>query len=228
MENKKICWARIRAWNDRFWNSKYIVPVAGILIIICLAMLTWKASQMVVYTDVSEYGIYTGTGANDFVRDYINSFFPEEIEEFFTDVKYSYKAPGENAYDFEAYLEFTITDADTFEQYVENIAPESAWETFPFDADYRIYMLENRFDINTEKEYDPESIYYYPIEGARIRAVLYHAETQTIIFWALGVYDGGGIGTNCLNTFFTRFGIDPVVYEQTADTPHDSGPYGID
>lgn len=228
MESNKNLFSRIDARISKFWQSKYIVPGAAILLICCFVILTWKASQMVVYTEVSEYGIYTGTGANYFVRDYINSFFPEEIEEYFTDVKYSYKAAGENAYDFEAYLEFTILDTDTFERYVENIAPESAWETFTFDTNYQIYMIENRFDIHNDDEYDPESIYCHPIERAKIRAVLYHSETHTIIFWALGVYDGGGIGTNCLNAFFTRFGIDPVVYEQIADSPYGFSPYDID
>lgn len=200
----------------------------GVLAVMIFAVLVYVAEQPTVCTDVSDYGHYTGTAVNKFVRNYINSFFPAQIEESFSDVRYTYKAEGGNTYDFEAYLEFSITDSDAFWHYVEDIAPESAWQTFYFDADYQIYSIENCLDILAGDVDDPESELYHPIERAKIRTVLYNAETQTFIFWALGVYDGGGVGTNFLNVFFDRFGIDPVIYEQTADSPYGQDPFGID
>ena len=199
-----------------------------VLAVMIFAAVVYVAEQPTICTDVSKYGHYTGTAANQFVRNYINSFFPAQIEESFSDVRYSYKAAGENTYDFEAYLEFSITDTGAFWRYVEKIAPEGTWETFSFDEAYQIHTIENRLDIQAGSVDEPESELYHPIERAKIRTILYNGETQTIIFWALGVYDGGGVGTNFLNVFFDRFGIDPVIYEQTADSPYGRAPYGID
>ena len=210
------------------FKRKIVIFIISLFLLSPLFLIIRDANQMVVCDDVSQFGHYTGTGANNFVRNYINSFFPEQIEAFCSDVQYMYKAAGRNNYDFEAYLEFTITDPGKFCRYVDEIAPKEAWETFFFDTEYKIYSIENRFDIHENSMADKESLLYYPIECARIRSVLYHTETQTIIFWALGVYDGGGIGTNFLNTFFRRFGIDPVAYEKTANTPYGIDPFALD
>ena len=200
-----------------------IVLMIGLFVVHCLL---WDYTTVI--TDVSQYGHYDGTAVDDFVTDYINSFFPDKIEDYFSDVNYVYKALSHDTYAFEAYLEFTIEDPELFHRFVRDVAPENGWDTFAFDENYQIYLLENGLDISTEDVVDTETGLYYPIERARIRAVLYSEETQTVIFWAFGVYDGGGVRTDYLNTFFDRFEIDPVVYEQTADSPHGKSPYGLD
>lgn len=203
-----------------------IVLMIGLFVVHCLL---WDYTTVI--TDVSQYGHYDGTAVDDFVTDYINTFFPDKIEDYFSDVNYVYKALSHDTYAFEAYLEFTIEDPEVFHRFVRDVAPENGWDTFAFDENYQIYLLENGLDISAEDVVDTETGLYYPIKCAKIRAVLYSEETQTIIFWAFGVYDGGWVRTDYLNTFFDRFEIDPVVYEQTADSPYgkdSKGPYGLD
>lgn len=209
-------------------KTDLLIRIALFFLLCIFVVVIWKANQPVVYLDVSQYGQYTGTGSNAFVREYIISFFPEQIEEYFSNVKYVYKAAGKNNYDFEAYLEFSITDTNIFNRYVGEIAPEDSWETFPFNSDYQAYMIENCLDVRESSIPDHRSEVDYPIEGARVRVVLCNAENQTIVFWALGVYDGGGVGTDFLNTFFDRFDIDPLAYEQAADSPHGRDPFAIE
>lgn len=228
MESNKSIFSRIRNWINRCLDNKAFIISLSILFICFWVSVIWKAEQPVICTDISEYGYYTGTGANDFVRDYIHSIFPEKIEDTFSDIKYVYKAAGQSAYDFEAYLEFSIKDPDAFRCYVENIAPEYEWEPFRFDADFQISLIENYLHIHEDRKADPESDFYYPIESAKIKAILYNPETNTIIFWALGVYDGDAISTNFLNTFFERFDIDPILYLKTADTEVDYDPYAVE
>ena len=79
------------------------------------------------------------------------------------------------------------------------------------------YKIDNSFDIHIT---DPRRLEENPghaIESAGIKKILYCAETQTIIYVAIGVYDGGGVETDYLCVFFERFDIDPVEYERSAD-----------
>lgn len=166
-------------------------------------------------TDIADYGTYSGTYADDIVQAYIDSFFPETISTSFQDIKYSYKAEKLDTYAFEAYLEFSIEDAAEFYSYIYSVAPENAWRQFPFDENFMEYSIDNRFDIST---HDSGKLTCHSIEYAGIKKILYCTQTQTIIYVAIGVHDGGGVGTDYLCVFFERFGIDPVVYEQIADS----------
>ena len=191
-------------------------------------MDTLSGRDLVEFTDISEYGHYSGSGMDSFTEEFVNSFFPVLIEDHFSNVRYSYKAGGNNTYGFEVYLEFTISDRELFWQFIDGIGSSNSWKPFSFDTGFNVFDIDNRLDINEDIIYDRESNYYHPIERAKIRRVFYSEESQTIIFWALGVYDGGGIGTNYLNTFFDRFQIDPIDYEMTADSPYGEDPYKID
>lgn len=179
-------------------------------------------------TAVSDYGHYDGTGADRFTTQYIQSFFPAEIEESFSDVKYSYKAENTDTYGFEAYLEFTIEDETEFQAYISDITSEENWTDFVYDPGYKEYCIENVFDLYIDETDDPSSLFYRQIVYAKIRKILYSPEEQRIIYVAIGVYDGGGIGTNYLNVFFDRFQIDPVEYEQAADSRYGVDPFGIE
>lgn len=81
---------------------------------------------------------------------------------------------------------------------------------------YKEYSIENVLELDIDAVDDPSSIFYRQILYAKIGKILYSPEEQRIIYVAIGVYDGGGIGTNYLNVFFERFQIDPIEYEQTA------------
>lgn len=179
-------------------------------------------------TAASDYGHYDGTGADGFVTQYIQSFFPAEIEENFSDVKYSYKAENTDTYGFEAYLEFTIEDETEFQAYISNITSEGNWKDFIYAPGYKEYCIEDVIDLDIDETDDPSSLFYRQIVYAKIRKILYSPEEQRIIYVAIGVYDGGGIGTNYLNVFFDRFQIDPVEYEQTASSGYGVDPFGIE
>lgn len=196
------------------------------LCILCLvlgAVLTSCAPKIYKTTDIEEYGDYSGTYNDQFVSNYIGSFFPESLDNRSVKVvRYSYYAKKSDTYGFEAFLELKTNDSDTFEQCVFEIAPESEWKPFVYDSAFMEYSIENVLQLG-----DQVNGAYYPIEQAKIRKVLFNAEAQTIIYVAIGVYDGGGTGTDELNVFFDRFNIDPAQYAQTVDFLS-ADPYSIE
>ena len=171
-------------------------------------------------TDIENYGVYTGTNDDAFTQRFINSFFPMEIAPSMEVLKYTYRAENLDTYGFEAYLEIRIDDPALFENHIQSIAPAEKWVQFGFSDEYMEYSIENMLDISIRSPEDWAQRPYHPIECARIRKVLYSAKSQTIIYVAIGVYDGGGVGTNYLHTFFDRFNIDPVIYEENANSPY--------
>ena len=201
-----------------------ILP-AIVLLFIGLIILAYIPNRYTETTDIADYGTYTGTYNDGFTRAYIDSFFPESISDSFTNIKYSYKAKKFDTYAFEAYLEFSIDDVAEFSNLIQSIAPNAEWKPFAFDESFMEYNIENVFIIHDPEEFEESPD--HPIEYAKIRKILYSAKTQTIIYIAIGVYDGGGVGTDYLCVFFNRFGIDPVEYKQTADSSYEKGPYDI-
>ena len=75
-------------------------------------------------------------------------------------------------------------------------------EGYPFDD---FYINEHVFKLDFDETDDPSSIFYRQIVYAKIRKILYSPKDQTIIYVAMGVYDGGGIGTNYFNVFLNVF-----------------------
>ena len=196
------------------WLSLVVISIFACVIGFCCP------SKYTETTDIADYGVYSGTNDDAFTRNFISSFFPKEITPSINVVKYSYRAENVDTYGFEAYLEIHIDNPDTFEDYIQSIAPTEKWGQFTFSEKYFEYSIENVLDISIRNPDDWAQQPYHPIECARIRKVLCCAESQTIIFVAIGVYDGGGVGTDYLCAFFDRFEIDPIAYEETADSPY--------
>lgn len=216
-------------WNGaanilRYHFFVFIIGVVllGVLLFAALHLPTTYTET----TNIEDYGNYSGTGFDSFTRQYISSFFPEAIDASFSNVGYSYKAENLDTYGFEAYLEFTIEDKQQFNEYVAALAGMGEWAEFPFDPGFMECRIEDVLWLDDEVE-DQESIYHHQIMRAKIRKILYSPETQTIIYVALGVYDGGGVGTNYLNTFFNRFDLDPLEYAHSTDQSKPVDPYGI-
>lgn len=206
------------------WIMALVSVLAGLALLFVMLNIPPKYTER---TEIADYGNYSGTGNDRFVAQYIQSFFPEEIEASFSNVKYSYKAENTDSYGFEAYLEFTIEDKAQFQEYVSAITDDKNWQDFIYASGYKEYCIENVFDLDMDEEDDPSSIFYRQIIYAKIRKILYSAEEQRIVYVAIGVYDGGGIGTNYFNVFFNRFQIDPAEYEQTASLGYNVDPFGI-
>ena len=162
-------------------------------------------------TSIADYGDYIGNNDNGFAWKYISSFFPQEIQDNFTDITYSYRAEDFDVYGFEAYLEFTIEDQAEFIQHIEAIAAADQWYPFAFDPTYMEYSIADELELSTHWEDGRE--YEYPhIMEAEIGKILYSSAEQKIIYIAIGVYDGGGVTTEFLSVFFERFNIDPELY----------------
>ena len=110
-------------------------------------------------TAITDYGYYDGTGADRFTSQYIQSFFPAEIEDYFCNVQYSYKAENTDTYGFEAFLEFSIEDEAKFQQYIAEITCVENWQDCTYASGYKEYCIENVFDLDIDETDDPTSIF---------------------------------------------------------------------
>ena len=172
--------------------------------------------------DVNQYGDFSVI-RESVRKEYILSFFPKEISEDFSDVHYELHNCQIDSYGFEVYLEFTIDDKTTFDNYVSEATEGMFEQEFFFDKSFREYVL-----VNAEKDFVYDSIMIhspheheeepgklvYSIEYANIAKILVNNDEQRIIYITLAVHDGGGSDTGFLGTYFDRFGIDPKEYEE--------------
>lgn len=202
--------------------------ICVIFVSLCAFALSGCAVCYTEVSDIANYGEYHGTNNLSFAKDYINSIFPESIDPAFEVIDYSYKAENADTFGFEAFLKLHIEDPEMFYAYVDSLAPPEAWQEFAFSEEYLEYSVENVLDITPEYSKAGPKPNAYPIEFAHIRKILYSPISQTVIFVAIAVYDGGGVNTGYLCTFFEHFSIDPIIYEQMADTRYGCDPYGTD
>lgn len=172
--------------------------------------------------DWSDYGNYVYTyGENNYTQAYIDRFFPAEISEEFLNVEFVYHSNCVDNYSFEAYLEFTIDNEEHFKTYVESATTGMIEQVFHFDKNYFEYVLTD-FDtgfvydhlILGKRYEDVNETPNYQIEYAKIAKILVNYDEKRIIYIAFALHDGGGTDTSFLNTYFSRFGIDPKVYEE--------------
>lgn len=206
--------------NKRFLKRiiLFIVAFNTVVLLICGIWFVAELRKPIEYyecNDISEYGNYVGNINNRTPREFIQSFFPEEISDDFQNVIYSYRAENLDTYGFEAYLEFKIPDKTAFDSYVSSIAPAEEWAEFYFDSTFAVHDIANELDI-TPREISDGGM-DYSIEYAKIGRVLISESEQTVIYVAIGVYDGGGVCTSYLSQFFSRFNIDIAQYAQISD-----------
>ena len=172
-------------------------------------------------TNIADYGIVDGNYDNETPKKMIYSFFPENIQDNFENVKYSYKARKFDTYGFEAYLEFTISDNDEYEDFVKEYTMGLKGTSFPYDEEYIEYVLEDQFDLVYSNDKVKDGMVYhdgeifedpFAISYADVRKIICCPEEQRIIFVAIGVFDGGGTDANFLCAYFNRFNINPREY----------------
>ena len=108
------------------------------------------------------------------------------------------------------YLEFEIQDTDKYASFISNVVGDEDTEPFYFDPTYQAYYISNYMMIFESSAEDRPPY----IENAKIGLVLFSEEEQRVIFFALGMFDGGGANVEELGFFFNRFGIDPLEYEE--------------
>ena len=161
-------------------------------------------------TDIADYGIISGNYDNDSPKEFLFSFFPEEISEDFSDVSYHYIAQKGDTYACETWLEFDIRDKEKFNEFLNAYVDPEQVTTFSYDPALSDYTISNSFILTSPEDDEPDDIH---IEYARIGKILYNEETQHIICYGLLMFDGGSSSTKNFGSFFTRFRIDPIQYE---------------
>lgn len=190
------------------WLVLYILLTSGILAYGTIFVKHYET------TSISDYGQYTGNYDNKTVEKFINSFFPEEIEQSFENVNYVYRAKKFDAYAFEAWLEFNIQDENAFQTYVDTVTNGEQLQVFAYDNTYSEYVIADSFELHPNAKTDNDPSDGYSIEYAMIGKILINYDKNEIIYIALGVYDGGGVHTDFLREYFTRFNIDPIQYDE--------------
>lgn len=198
-------------------TTKIVLAIAGLcllcfILFLVVTMFCLGHTKQYVTNNVLDYGKYIGNYDNNSVQTFIDSFFPDKIEDTFSDIVYSYRAQKNDAYAFEAYLSFTISDTEQYHAFVERCTKGLASSEFRYDDTYWEYTLADEFVPtflpNTEQN-ESEDIH---IRYAKIGKILCSLENQEIIFVALGVYDGGIVKTDFLSVYFDHFHIDPREY----------------
>ena len=192
----------------------YII-LAIVIALPFLYFIVGSASYGVVFetNDVSDYGKIIGNFDNESPKEFIFSFFPSELDSSFSDVTYHYWAKKGDAYAYECYLEFTIEDKHTYEQFIEQYVNSEKTQPFAYDNNYIEYSVSNIFDMDWTSLNDEGG---YPISWAWVGKILYCAEQQKICFFALSTYDGGGTDTTELDYFFNKFNVDVMDYQMNA------------
>lgn len=195
-----------------------IVPLLCILGMVVFFGEDIHLEKQYTTTNITDYGNYIGNYDNERVEVFINSFFPKQIEDYFTEIEYSYRAKKGDTCAFEAYLEFVVEDSMQYEKVLADYTEDIQGNAFSYDSKFTEYVYYDCFDLvgslEEQTEQDIESG-DFGISGAVIGKILCCAEEQRIIFVALGVYDGGMAGTEYLDVYFERFEIDPWEYERT-------------
>ena len=187
------------------------------VIIFIMALYNPMPNRQYATTDISNYGQYTGNHDNRQAREWITSFFPEQIEPHFMDVYYSYRAQDDAVYAFEAYLEFTLPDDQTYNAFVAKHTAGLDGTKFLYAPEYTEYSFANQFDlfILEGKSTDAGSA---SIRNAKIGKILCKPDERRVIFVAMGMRDAIGAKINYFSVFFDRFQINPREYAQTADS----------
>ncbi len=188
-----------------------IVLVIILLFSSCMYMLH-RPAPVYETNDIADYGVVKGNYDNEGPQKFVSSFFPEKIEEYFSDVTYHYKAKKLDTYAFEMYLEFVIQDTEKYSDFIANTIGDNICEPFYFDPSYQAYYVANLLHLGSN--YGENEFF---IGNAKVGLVLFSEVEQRVIFYVLGMYDGGGATTGGLNYFFDKFAIDPKEYEKQTD-----------
>ena len=189
------------------------VAIGALSIVIFVATLLIPVNPRQYSTsNVNDYGHYSGNKDNQFASEYIGAFFPEVIDERFTDVTYLYRAQNYANYAFEAYLEFVIEDEEIYKEFVHAKTSGLEGKTFSYDPSFVEYTLTDTLEIFILDSKGNENN-KVEIRDAQIGKILCRAEDHRVIFVAMAMRDAWGAYTDFFCVFFNRFEIDPTKYE---------------
>lgn len=203
-------------------NKKLLIALSIVISAIMFIACAWHTydelfvQHLYETTDIADYGTYVGNFDNETPTAFINSFFPEEIDESFENVQYVYRARKGDSYAYEAYLEFTISDEAAFEAYIQEYTESEKLQVFPYDDSMQEWIVSDFLDLSSGPEREDSGGEYrgYGIHYAEIGKILIDPQENKLIYVALGVNDGGVVTTGYLKEYFERFGIDPLEYAE--------------
>ena len=196
---------------------KKLLIIGSICVSISVAIIAVSCGLMMpikqyATSDINDYGCYVGTKDNEFTSEYIGSFFPETIEDIFTDITYSYRAQNYANYAFEAYLEFVIEDEKAFAEFISAKTAGLEHKTFAYDPNFAEYTLNDTLEISVSDSED-NGTGKIAIHYARIGKILCNTKEHRIIFVAMAMRDAWDAYSDYFCCYFDRFNIDPTNYE---------------
>ena len=199
-------------------NPTHTAGIIGLCLLIVLLgtpLIVISAGHGELYEtdDVADYGEFIGNYDNETPAEFIAEFFPDEIQDNFTDVAYHYAAKKDDTYACECYLEFVIEDKADFLQFMAHYSPLYEVTESLMDKRFQEYSVSNVLDLDWTRVGKENG---YPIQYARVGKILFSPNEQRCIFLALCVWDGGGVDTNELHYFFDRIQIDIIDYQLNA------------
>lgn len=204
-------------WIYRIFKGFVIGCIALYLLGVVLLYLGFSLScsgKIYESNDLADYGNYIGNTDNDTPTKFINSFFPGNIEPYFSNVQYHYKAKKCDTYGYEVWLEFVIEDPTKFNLYYASILKKYEAQQFYYDELYCEYTIADEIDINphpmSKEDIEAE---IYSIRSDEIGKILVSEATHHFIYSAIGVCDGGATDTEDVGFFFSHFNIDPIDYQ---------------
>lgn len=205
--------------------------ICGLIAMILLVPLLKHMASDYTTTNIAEYGDYVNV-MEKYQKRYIDSFFPQSIQDKFINPTYSFRSSAVDSCGFEAYLEFTFEDPIQFEEFVQNSTKEMQEGTFYFDDTYLEYVFVDQetgyvcdgIMLDHEPYIEKDGTVSYFIDSAIIAKVLINSQERRVIFVSLVVIDGGGTPTSVLSTYFERFNIDPKEYELYTETVKNLSP----
>lgn len=195
------------------WLKITIIAIAIILLFVALfvGILLFDKPKQYATSDINDYGRYIGNADNRFASEYICAFFPEMIEDTFTDVTYSYKAQNYANFAFEAYLEFVIKDEEAFYEFISANTSGLKCKEFSYDPNFVEYTLDDSLQLFVPDGADNQD-YKVEIRYAEIGKILCNAEEHRIIFVAMAMGDAWHAYSDFFCCYFDRFNIDPTKY----------------
>ena len=200
---------RLIAWITIGVAITILFAICVVLLLDCMLLAPFTVYET---NDIADYGAITGNYDNDAPKAFVFSFFPAQIDEDFENAVYHYKAIKGDTYAYEVYLEFTIEEKEQYDAFIDAVVDKDTCTTFEYAPDYQEYIVSNYFWLEPDPPMDSPPY----IEDAEVGRVLFSDSEQKIIFFALGMYDGGGVNTDQLGYFFNKFNIDPVDFEKQA------------
>ncbi len=177
-----------------------------IAMIISLCFVGCNAYEVIETTDIEDYGKFTETKYGEKIDIYTEKVMPKKIEEFFSNVEYSYKMCHSPAM-HEAYLKVTIDSEKQYESYINSIVGDNETEAFYYDKTYREYVIVDKISLQHENEEKGPTIGY-----TEIQKILFSNETNTLIFISLVVpYNDMPFFVDTF-LYFEKFDINPSCY----------------